>query len=60
MKLSIAQPDDWHLHLRDGDLLEAVISHRLLEDRFLSISTRRSFNSNRNYSPACTLLLNKS
>lgn len=28
MELSIAQPDDWHLHLRDGDLLEAVISHR--------------------------------
>lgn len=27
MELSIAQPDDWHLHLRDGDLLEAVISH---------------------------------
>ncbi|CAL5406552.1 unnamed protein product [Camellia sinensis] len=28
MELSITQPDDWHLHLRDGDLLEAVISHR--------------------------------
>ncbi|KAI8006886.1 hypothetical protein LOK49_LG07G02190 [Camellia lanceoleosa] len=27
MELSIMQPDDWHLHLRDGDLLEAVISH---------------------------------
>ncbi|KAI8008801.1 hypothetical protein LOK49_LG07G02153 [Camellia lanceoleosa] len=27
MELSITQPDDWHLHLRDGDLLEAVISH---------------------------------
>ncbi|KAI4317814.1 hypothetical protein L6164_025652 [Bauhinia variegata] len=27
MELTITQPDDWHLHLRDGDLLEAVISH---------------------------------
>nr|GLL34745.1 dihydroorotase, mitochondrial [Ipomoea trifida] len=27
MELSITQPDDWHLHLRDGDLLEAVVSH---------------------------------
>ncbi|KAG5545297.1 hypothetical protein RHGRI_017684 [Rhododendron griersonianum] len=27
MEVSITRPDDWHLHLRDGDLLEAVISH---------------------------------
>lgn len=27
MELSITKPDDWHLHLRDGDLLEAVVSH---------------------------------
>ncbi|XP_057955525.1 dihydroorotase, mitochondrial isoform X1 [Malania oleifera] len=27
MELSLTRPDDWHLHLRDGDLLEAVISH---------------------------------
>ncbi|MED6165371.1 Dihydroorotate dehydrogenase (fumarate), partial [Stylosanthes scabra] len=27
MQLSITQPDDWHLHLRDGDLLEGVIPH---------------------------------
>ncbi|KAF7822977.1 dihydroorotase, mitochondrial isoform X1 [Senna tora] len=27
MELTITQPDDWHLHLRDGDLLEAVIPH---------------------------------
>ncbi|GKC72733.1 dihydroorotase, mitochondrial-like protein isoform X2, partial [Tanacetum coccineum] len=27
MELSIAQPDDWHLHLRDGELLETVVSH---------------------------------
>ncbi|XP_057506203.1 dihydroorotase, mitochondrial-like isoform X2 [Actinidia eriantha] len=27
MELSITRPDDWHLHLRDGDLLQAVIPH---------------------------------
>ncbi|CAH9126829.1 unnamed protein product [Cuscuta epithymum] len=27
MELSITQPDDWHLHLRDAHLLEAVVSH---------------------------------
>ncbi|KAL4585267.1 hypothetical protein LXL04_009883 [Taraxacum kok-saghyz] len=27
MELSIAQPDDWHLHLRDGELLKTVVSH---------------------------------
>ncbi|KAG8388483.1 hypothetical protein BUALT_Bualt02G0130400 [Buddleja alternifolia] len=27
MELSITRPDDWHLHLRDGELLESVISH---------------------------------
>ncbi|VFQ61818.1 unnamed protein product [Cuscuta campestris] len=27
MELSITQPDDWHLHLRDGHLLETVVSH---------------------------------
>ncbi|KAI3901458.1 hypothetical protein MKW92_008197 [Papaver armeniacum] len=27
MELSLTQPDDWHLHLRDGDLLEAVVQH---------------------------------
>ncbi|KAF7140073.1 hypothetical protein RHSIM_Rhsim06G0140600 [Rhododendron simsii] len=30
MEVSITRPDDWHLHLRDGDLLEAVVSHRVL------------------------------
>lgn len=30
MELSITQPDDWHLHLRDGDVLKAVVSHRFL------------------------------
>ncbi|GLJ44651.1 hypothetical protein SUGI_0938530 [Cryptomeria japonica] len=24
---TMTQPDDWHLHLRDGDLLESVIAH---------------------------------
>ncbi|CAI9784414.1 unnamed protein product [Fraxinus pennsylvanica] len=27
MELSITQPDDWHLHLRDGELLDAIVSH---------------------------------
>lgn len=27
MELCITKPDDWHLHLRDGDLLEGVVSH---------------------------------
>ena len=26
-KLTIIKPDDWHLHLRDGEALEAVIGH---------------------------------
>lgn len=30
MELTITRPDDWHLHLRDGDLLEAVAPHRLI------------------------------
>ncbi|KAL0385228.1 UNVERIFIED_CONTAM: Dihydroorotase, mitochondrial [Sesamum radiatum] len=28
MELAITRPDDWHLHLRDGELLEAVAPHR--------------------------------
>ena len=27
MKLTITRPDDWHLHLRDGEALEAVLPH---------------------------------
>ncbi|CAA7410207.1 unnamed protein product [Spirodela intermedia] len=27
MELTITRPDDWHVHLRDGDLLEAVVPH---------------------------------
>ncbi|XP_050205080.1 dihydroorotase, mitochondrial [Mercurialis annua] len=27
MELTITRPDDWHLHLRDGELLEAVVPH---------------------------------
>ncbi|MEJ8472554.1 dihydroorotase [Roseibium algae] len=26
-QFTIRQPDDWHLHLRDGDMLEAVVGH---------------------------------
>ena len=27
MQITITRPDDWHLHLRDGDALEAVLPH---------------------------------
>ncbi|KAG5242218.1 dihydroorotase [Salix suchowensis] len=27
MELTITQPDDWHLHLRDGEVLQAVVPH---------------------------------
>uniref|UniRef100_A0A1D1Y729 Dihydroorotase, mitochondrial n=1 Tax=Anthurium amnicola TaxID=1678845 RepID=A0A1D1Y729_9ARAE len=27
MELMLTRPDDWHTHLRDGDLLEAVVPH---------------------------------
>eukprot|EP01018_Ginkgo_biloba_P023384 Gb_36624 [translate_table: standard] len=27
VELTITQPDDWHLHLRDGQLLESVVAH---------------------------------
>ncbi|KAG0491500.1 hypothetical protein HPP92_004898 [Vanilla planifolia] len=27
MELHLTQPDDWHLHLREGDLLEAVLPY---------------------------------
>ncbi|KAK2651142.1 hypothetical protein Ddye_018631 [Dipteronia dyeriana] len=27
MELTITQPDDWHLHLREGDLLKAIVPH---------------------------------
>ncbi|KAJ6824334.1 dihydroorotase, mitochondrial [Iris pallida] len=27
MELKLTKPDDWHLHLRDGDLLQAVLPH---------------------------------
>ncbi|WCJ22148.1 Dihydroorotase [Euphorbia peplus] len=26
-QLTLTQPDDWHLHLRDGELLQAVVPH---------------------------------
>jgi dihydroorotase len=25
MKLTVRKPDDWHLHVRDGAMLEAVL-----------------------------------
>ena len=31
--LTIARPDDWHLHLRDGALLEAVLRHTAAQFR---------------------------
>ena len=31
--LTIARPDDWHLHLRDGVLLEAVLPHTAAQFR---------------------------
>ncbi|KAG1367797.1 dihydroorotase, mitochondrial [Cocos nucifera] len=27
MELTLTRPDDWHLHLRDGDILQAVVPH---------------------------------
>ncbi len=27
MELEITQPDDWHLHLRDGELMKTVLAH---------------------------------
>ncbi len=27
MKLTLTQPDDWHLHLRDGKTMESVVKH---------------------------------
>ncbi len=26
-QLTITQPDDWHLHIRDGAMLKAVLPH---------------------------------
>ena len=26
-QLTITRPDDWHLHVRDGDALKAVVPH---------------------------------
>ena len=27
MRITLTRPDDWHLHLRDGDMLRAVLPH---------------------------------
>jgi dihydroorotase len=32
MQITLTQPDDWHLHLRDGDMLSAVVG--ITADRF--------------------------
>lgn len=29
-ELIITRPDDWHLHLREGGILEAVVPHRFV------------------------------
>ena len=26
-RITIRKPDDWHLHVRDGDMLQAAIPH---------------------------------
>ncbi|RZJ23801.1 MAG: dihydroorotase, partial [Haliea sp.] len=26
-EITITRPDDWHLHVRDGDALQAVVPH---------------------------------
>ena len=31
MELTLSRPDDWHLHVRDGDVLAAVIPHTARE-----------------------------
>ena len=27
MQITLTRPDDWHLHLRDGDVLATVLPH---------------------------------
>jgi dihydroorotase len=27
MQITLTRPDDWHLHLRDGEALAAVLAH---------------------------------
>jgi dihydroorotase len=27
MQITITRPDDWHLHLRDGEALRSVLAH---------------------------------
>ncbi|NDE40452.1 MAG: dihydroorotase, partial [Betaproteobacteria bacterium] len=26
-RITLTRPDDWHLHLRDGEVLQAVVPH---------------------------------
>jgi dihydroorotase len=30
-KITITRPDDWHLHLRDGDVLPDLVKHTALQ-----------------------------
>ncbi len=27
MEIQITRPDDWHIHLRDGDVLKTTVNH---------------------------------
>jgi dihydroorotase len=35
-QLIVTRPDDWHLHLRDGGVLEAVLPHRIERSSMLT------------------------
>lgn len=34
-QLIITRPDDWHLHVREGEVLEAVLPHRFVRSSLL-------------------------
>lgn len=36
-QLIITRPDDWHLHLREGGVLEAVVPHRFVSPSVLIV-----------------------
>jgi dihydroorotase len=36
-QLIITRPDDWHLHLREGGVLEAVVPHRFVSPSLLIV-----------------------
>ena len=43
MRITLRRPDDWHLHLRDGEMLAAVLPHTatVADDLCIVRSTRR-------------------